>query len=369
MKKPSVLIAIFIIIALSSSCLKHRFSFTVTEDGSVEYKYRASGDSTDLYDGLTILPDKDKWYVSEIVEVDTASGKPDTMFSYIAAKNFTDGTSLPANFADDNPELAGIALAHPSSLKRQNLFFMVNYIFEMTFLSREKTKLFGSPDDYIPEECKLLEDGGSVSDSLRSILENIRDEGYREWAVDLFINRYLHSIEYAGKNNPKLSAFSEKITTFEDSVRVYLYLSLGKYFETDDVNFNDIWGEISPGGYDIMSGILGIDQDSEIFQEIEKRAKHLNTQLAATSDLDDDNFIIEVNLPGKVRSTNADSLSGSTLIWEFGGSDIADSTIFLSAVSTIYHFDYIYVGGAVVIIALILILRGVFSQKKKKTIV
>ena len=365
MKKLSAILSVLTITAIFLSCLEHRFGFTIQEDGSVEYKYKVFGDSLDLYDKYTSLPGNDNWYITEVVDVDTSGEKPDTNHTYIASADFSAGSDLPSNFAASGSANADAFLQFPTSIKRQNLFFLVSYIFDMTFSSREMSVMFGSEDDYIPEECKVLDNEGGISDSLRAVLEAKRDDGYLNWMVDMFSGRYMKSIRYASEKNSDFSIEAQKSALFSDSVKVYLHSALKKYFEMTDLDFNTIWSEVSPQGYDILTDMLDIDNDSEVFRDIESHADFLNLHLAVSNDLEDENFVVEITMPGKVTSTNADTVTSNGLVWEFSSKDFADSTFTLSAVSTIYHYNFIYAGGVIVVIVLSLIAVSVYSRKKK----
>jgi len=55
----------------------------------------------------------------------------------------------------------------------------------------------------------------------------------------------------------------------------------------------------------------------DLYNEMDLIFKTLEDELQITLDLIDDNFSFELNLPGILESTNADSLAGDTLFWSF----------------------------------------------------
>ena len=85
---------------------------------------------------------------------------------------------------------------------------------------------------------------------------------------------------------------------------------------------------------------LGLDvimqpASPDVYPAMDSIFKSLEDELKITMDLDGDNFMYELILPGVLQSTNADSLAGDTLYWSFELRDYMNEDYTMTAESTI----------------------------------
>ena len=83
-----------------------------------------------------------------------------------------------------------------------------------------------------------------------------------------------------------------------------------------------------------------------------------------TGQLRDDQFKFHIFLPGVVITTNADSVSGDTLMWTFGLKEFLNDDYILHAESIIYSKKRIQI-GIIILLGLVLIIAFFFIKFKR----
>jgi len=347
---------LLLIPAIFTSCLRHHFIFNISEDGMLDYVYEAAGDSLDMHDGFIALPSGFPWDIEEYVEIDSSGETFDTVFHYRAKTSFSEDSAIPASFGLEHVEIASLTMKHPLEFKRQDLFFMINYLFELRFDNRNKTGLYADPNSFIPEECKELENADSLSSERRELLETLEEAGYREWYVNLLQDRFSKSLLHTLNMHPEISYDADKIESAEASLEEFLIDMLNREYLSDFDSDTEMWNFIFHPGYDVLEEELNFIGDTTFFVDMRTTGELLTKEYNATEDLSDDTFLIELRLPGTLKSSNADSLAaGGSLIWQFNGDDIADSSIVMYAVSVIYYPARLYIAGGIFLFILIII--------------
>ena len=363
MNKLKLFPPLFLLLFLFSSCLQHHFKITVNEDGSVDYQYTASGDSADLYDELISLPQGLPWEIEEYTEIDTSDSEPDTVYYYRARAYFAPGEPLPAAFGGETVDYASVDLQHPLKIRRQDLFFMVNYCFNFRFPSRRSEELYGTPEDYISPERRTLDEADSLDDAEIAELDAEAEKGYRIWLAVIVSDFFIKSLRQYMTENPRTPIDTLKFAQVREELEEFFKIH---FIDIDsDSEFDDAlaWNSIFPKGFAILKENLGLPAGEVLYDELMSIGQAFERECRVTEDLDDESFSVELYLPGELRSSNADSV-GEFLAWEFNGADIADSTIVLSAIATIYHQERLYIAGGILIIVIVLLVKAMLKPKK-----
>ena len=361
--RPIMLLPLLTLPLIFNSCLMNQYKFKVTENGAVEYMFTASGDSADLYDSSAALPGGIGWETEYGTEIDTIDGKPEITHYYRARRVFRSGSSIPACFGLDYIKYAQTNLHQPVSVKKQDLFFMVNYFFRMEFPSRRKTELYGDPDNYVPEECKALESSDSLDEAVREELEKKIDNAYKLWAEDLLVGRFMRSLKKSLEMHPELKFENSKIEAVEKALRNYIIDFTRQMNGIDSLEITGIWRIAADEGYKVIEEQLNFLGDTTFFIDMKSMGEMFAREWEVTDDLSDETFKVEISLPGKIRDSNADSViveskleeeSDKLLLWEFNGEDFANNDMILCAMSTIFYPSRIYLlaGGLIIVIAL-----------------
>ena len=87
-------------------------------------------------------------------------------------------------------------------------------------------------------------------------------------------------------------------------------------------------------------------------------------EMHITGQLRDDQFKFHIFLPGVVITTNADSISGDTLMWTFGLKEFLNDDYILHAESIIYSKKRIQI-GIIILLGLVLIIAFFFIKFKR----
>ena len=185
-------------------------------------------------------------------------------------------------------------------IKHNNYYFFNTYHFECKFLTRDVSTRYPKLSEFI----------------------NNQDNPPEGWMKEVFASLFVQTLNASNvgfnrypiiKNNIE-SWINNTIFSLEDSILLS--------------NINSYKKE----GLEILKSTLITDDNNidSIFNVFEMEA---NTTL----NLNDDVFKFRVFLPGKLKSSNADSISVDTLFWKFSVSDFLDSDKIIFANSYILY--------------------------------
>ena len=97
------------------------------------------------------------------------------------------------------------------------------------------------------------------------------------------------------------------------------------------------------------------DLQKSFYEKLDNAMQPYKKELRVTTGLQDDIFNFRLTMPGLVTRSNADTLEGDTLKWEFKLGDFAGDDYVMEAVSVIYKTKAIQRIAVFIIIASILI--------------
>ena len=100
-----------------------------------------------------------------------------------------------------------------------------------------------------------------------------------------------------------------------------------------------------------------------LYNDMDSIFKTLEDELYITLDLIDDNFSLQLILPGILEYTNADSLAGDTLFWSFHIEDYMNDDYIFSASSGI-NYPKRQKWGVITLLFVIVFIIGMKSRKK-----
>ena len=313
---------IFCILLLLSACVEHKFLFHVSPNGSYEVKYSAHGDKIDLQDHDFPMPSGAKWVIHSTMEQIEAES-----YDYTAHRFYKRNEKIPETFFTGDSIYSESLLKHPTEVKHYNWFFWETFLFNGRFKGRLMeskypliAQLKASPDD--PPE-HWLQDG-----------------------ITYLLSETLNRIPLDWNTRPIIEAELQKwiqndLQTVNDSI---LFEDLDYY---KNLGLDVIMQPAPPDLYSKMDSIF----------------KSLEDELKISMDLDGDNFIYKLILPGVLQSTNADSLLGDTLLWSFELTNYMNEDYVMTAESII---DYPERRKAGTILCIILGLLFIGTRIRKK---
>jgi len=120
-----------LVLILVFSCVEHKFSFTVSPDGSYKVEYKGHGDKNDLTDSDFPLPIGAKWTINSTLENAEAES-----YDYTAHRIFQRNEDFPISFYTGDSIYFESLLKHPISVKHYNWFFRETFSFDAVKLGQ-----------------------------------------------------------------------------------------------------------------------------------------------------------------------------------------------------------------------------------------
>ena len=311
-----------IILILVLSCVEHKLFFQVSPDGSYEINFKAHGDKGDLIDFDFTLPSGKKWTINSTIDDAEAES-----YDYTAHRYFKRNEAFPNTFYNGNSLFFESLLKHPIKVKHSNWFFWETYLFEGRFMGRMVESKYPLVGEFL-KDMEVPPDGW-MREALEYLLTETINQSDIEWNT-----RPIITAELTNWIDTDLQTVDDS-TLFEE---INYYKNLG---------LDIIMQPASPSLYNDMDSIF----------------KTLEDELYITLDLIDDNFSLQLILPGILEYTNADSLAGDTLFWSFHLENYMNNDYIFSASSGISYPSRQKWGGIILLI-LVIFFIGMKSRKK-----
>jgi len=285
-----------LVLILVLSCVEHKFSFTVSPDGSYQVKYKGHGDKNDLTDFDFSLPTGAKWTINSTLENTEAES-----YDYTAHRLFKRNENFPSTFYKGDSIYFESLLKHPIRVKHYNWFFRETFTFDAKIGGRNVGSKYHLVEQFILDTENPPK--GWLKEAIMYLLTETLNQADIEWNT-----RPIITAELLNWKNNELEILSD--STLLEEIDYYKNMGL-------DI----IMQPASPHLYNEMDSIF----------------KTLEDELQITLDLIDDSFSFQLILPGNLESTNADSSASDTLFWSFELQNYINEDYTMSAVSS---FNY-----------------------------
>ena len=287
-----------LVLILVFSCVEHKFSFTVSPDGSYKVEYKGHGDKNDLTDFDFPLPTSGKWTINSTLENTEAES-----YDYNAHRLFKRNEYFPTTFYNGDSIYFESLLKHPMKVKHYNWFFRESFSFDVEIGGRNVSSKYPKVEQFILDtENPPM---GWLKEALVYLLTETLNQAEMEWNT-----RPIIAAELLNWKNNELEILSDSILSEE----IDYYKNIG---------LDIIMQPASPDLYNEMDSIF----------------KSLEDELTITLDLIDDSFSFQLILPGILEYTNADSSASDTLFWSFELQDYMNENFVMRANSSINYPD------------------------------
>ena len=351
----------FLLLFSVTGCLEHTFQISVLPEDSINIQYVARGDRMDLEDGFDLLPDSLQWGLVRTVE----EKEDETVHILTGIKSFT-GLSMLAEIMNwQKSPRDSVKVKRDFRLHRESRVFGESVIFEAKFISRDFDALYGDIWDFVPEECRILED-----DDLKSVLSPKEIElleenfslGILQWNLARYEKRFLDTWQLIKRTGISITDTSE--TTFSivkagwsDDLRLYV-----NELDVKDPNTINLewWRDLRSLFLGRLIDIAGIGA-AEIASRI---ADDLEFGYQVSKDIDDDNFKVVLSLPGRITDSNGDSGENGTIEWAINGKDIKNSDYIMHAEA--YDLNIMRISVAAILSLILLRWIKILVWKRKK---
>ena len=311
-----------LVLILVFSCVEHKFSFTVSPDGSYKVEYKGHGDKNDLTDFDFPLPTSGKWTINSTLENTEAES-----YDYTAHRLFKRNEYFPTTFYNGDSIYFESLLKHPIKVKHYNWFFRESFSFDVEIGGRNVSSKYPKVEQFILDtENPPM---GWLKEALVYLLTETLNQAEMEWNT-----RPIIAAELLNWKNNELEILSD--STLLEEIDYY-----------KNIGLDIIMQPASPDLYNEMDSIF----------------KSLEDELTITLDLIDDSFSFQLILPGILEYTNADSSASDTLFWSFELQDYMNENFVMRANSSINYPDR-QKAGLFIVFSTILIFWGLRRRKR-----
>ncbi len=285
-----------LVLILVFSCVEHKFSFTVSPDGSYKVEYKGHGDKNDLTDFDFPLPTSGKWTINSTLENTEAES-----YDYTAHRLFKRNEYFPTTFYNGDSIYFESLLKHPIKVKHYNWFFRESFSFDVEIGGRNVSSKYPKVEQFILDtENPPM---GWLKEALVYLLTETLNQAEMEWNT-----RPIIAAELLNWKNNELEILSD--STLLEEIDYY-----------KNIGLDIIMQPASPDLYNEMDSIF----------------KSLEDELTITLDLMDDSFSFQLILPGILEYTNSDSSASDTLFWSFELQDYMNENFVMRANSSINY--------------------------------
>jgi hypothetical protein len=285
-----------LVLILVFSCVEHKFSFTVSPDGSYKVEYKGHGDKNDLTDFDFPLPTSGKWTINSTLENTEAES-----YDYTAHRLFKRNEYFPTTFYNGDSIYFESLLKHPIKVKHYNWFFRESFSFDVEIGGRNVSSKYPKVEQFILDtENPPM---GWLKEALVYLLTETLNQAEMEWNT-----RPIIAAELLNWKNNELEILSD--STLLEEIDYY-----------KNIGLDIIMQPASPNLYNEMDSIF----------------KSLEDELTITLDLIDDSFSFQLILPGILEYTNSDSSASDTLFWSFELKDYMNENFVMRANSSINY--------------------------------
>ena len=308
---------IFFVVFFTTGCVEHFISVNVQPDGSYLLEFISRGDSTDIFDDDFPHPAEGKNWAQHIW---TERTKDDTTWIMETRGYLVTGDKFISSHEPKG------TLIHPIEIEIKNRWISTLYTARHTFKGREIYRKY-------PRLAESLEESAG-SDSV-------------EWFTEAFVYIISSALKDIEKQaDSELTPFTiERMTTH---IRNYAERIKSKKL------IDKISGERDDFLQTLFKPFSG-DLQKSFYEKLDNAMHPHKEELRITTGLQDDIFNFRLTMPGLVTRSNADTLEGDTLKWEFKLGDFAGDDYVMEAVSVIYKTEEIQRIAVFVIIASILL--------------
>ncbi len=339
-----------------SGCLEHNYEFKVHPNGSIDCKITIRGDLVDMMDGTDLFPDTTLWQVKHITESDDR----ETTHIIEAFSHIEDPNLLSSLFLWSKNPADSLFLKKDFKLDIDRNILYHRWRFYGILSSRQFNNLYGDIWDFVPEECRLLEDNYQYEQMPSSDIDMLEKKfalGIIQWnkaRYERIFERIFLKAQY--RDSSLLDTSSDEYTIarsgwFDD---LHRYLNQLDVPQPETVNL-DWWKELRPQFLGRFADFL----PAEKLNLIADLADAVEKEYHISRDIKDDVYRIKLTLPGWIIRTNGDKESGS-LKWEFDGEFLQNYDALINAESI--EIDYINI----ICLTIALVLLGIMYNYKKK---
>ena len=312
-------------IVLCIACVETKIFIQLYPDGNAYFKFISRGDSTDVFNNDFVHPKNlNSWRTTNKKLVNKETGDDNWLLS-------TEGTNSDSIIFFIDDQETSLKYSFSQSIKKE--FFTNEYSIAF-FIQGSKIK-----QDFPRLYEAILVDNLDSLYWLPEVLTILMHKGLQDIAHD------------------SLSTYQE---LWNQRLVNHLNNSFANITTLDDLEI------IQNNREEYLTSLLRPFNVGQSFPGLlaKKMEKH-ETILKNALDLDDDAFIVKVKLPGKIISTNANTMINDTLKWEFTLDSLLSEDYILKANSITYSIEKLKI-SLISVLIILFIFSGILLKKYYK---
>ena len=348
-------ILFFLLVIIQSGCVEHSLTLTVLSEDKILIDYSMQGDRIDMEDGLTLLPDSTKWNSTRSVE----ENDDETVHIFKSSIYIDSFTQLNSALDWSVGAADSVFLTRSLAIEVKDFFLGKSYTFTCEYPSRNYSQNYGDIWEFIPPECRILEDDDQV-DSMTSheveLLEKKYALGLIQWNRQRYENRFNKVWKNFIEGQPEFesipqTSFSIAMAGWKDDLRLHM-----NSIDVDNPDLLNLewWAELKPLFLGRFADLIGSDR----ITLVEQISESMDKKYKISRDLDDEEFELKLLLPGKVIQTDGVKGDADNVLWTFTGKELMENDIHMNTYSIKPSFQKI----GLTILCLLLIIGFVWKS-------
>lgn len=374
------LLTISLILIISvSGCLDYTITTQVNPDGSLDRIFTVRGDSSAIFDGSVKVPVDSTWEITTRWEdVTKKDSSNERKYVYTARKHFANVNALNQEIYSDS-----------AFTKNTNIKVQINRSFRWfyTFITYHETYQKYFPFNEIPVNNYMTETELGV----------MVDSDEKNFFFNPDSNKFFRN---NGKQQPpeltkadsvtmkkRMDEISEKFDKWQAINIIKEYFNIMKEQVKDDTTSLNVLNSLKWDSDSLINVIFRTNLNIQTSEKItnvlyqffknyyitqlydqHKNSFHkLDRKLELTKLFNDDytgdNYTNEVIMPGLLINTNANTVEGNKVTWEFGALQYFASNFEMVAESRIVNRWAIVLSGVIALVLLVLLILGIFVKK------
>ncbi len=378
MKNKSFIRLLLIILIITfgiSGCLDYTITTQVNADGSLDRTYTVRGDSADIFDGSLKIPADSSWNIStkweSVVKNDSSVERK---YVYTARKHFANVRALNKEIYTDSSYIDKVNIR--AAFEKRFRWFYTFITYRETYLmyfpfreipvnnylsdlelgvlmdSDEKNYVFDPvKNDFVRVDEKNMIPKLTKQDSAEmKKRENEISDKFDKWQAASIIEDYFRILLTTVNNDTTSITSSDSLKWAKDSLtNVFFHSNLN--VQTSE--------ELT----DILSRITHNSHITQLYDQHKSNFNGFDYKLKYTDFFSDD-YTNEVIMPGLLINTNAKTVEGNKVTWEFDALRFYATNFEMIAESRIVNRWAIVVSGIVAAVLFVLLILGIFVKKK-----
>jgi len=315
-------------LTLLCGCIEHTFNLTVFPEAEIEIVYNASGDVMDFKDDGQLMPDSTIWDLRTWTE----KRNDETVHNVEARLRLADPLELDKQLNWQHTDEDTVHLQRSFAVEKHPNLLGAVWRFTGVMFSRDFNKIYGDIWDYVPAECKVLEDTKQMEKLTSGEIEMLEEKfslGVIQWNIERFKKLFDRVWAAATIHIPALGDTSETVLSIarvgwmED---LHQYLNELEIGEPSVANL-DWWSDLRPIFLGRLIDVTG-PQTADLFGRIGDAIEH---KYQISKDIEDDQYNFIVKMPGKTISSNGSPSEEGHIKWEFPGKELQNEDIIMTA--------------------------------------